>query len=73
LQWPKVLNAPLEQVDPELFDIIEHEKNRQFKVSSSSSSSCAGGLRLTHTPPNSSGYPKPCSVVTIIYRLRCSS
>jgi glycine hydroxymethyltransferase len=39
LQWPKVLNAPLEQVDPELFDIIEHEKNRQFKVSSSSSSS----------------------------------
>lgn len=38
LQWPKVLNAPLEQVDPELFDIIEHEKNRQFKVSSSSSS-----------------------------------
>jgi glycine hydroxymethyltransferase len=29
--WPKVLNAPLEQVDPELFDIIEHEKNRQYK------------------------------------------
>ncbi|GAB4816507.1 hypothetical protein N2152v2_003553 [Parachlorella kessleri] len=29
--WPKVLNAPLEAVDPELFDIIEHEKNRQWK------------------------------------------
>lgn len=31
LQWPKVLNQSLEQVDPELFDIIEHEKNRQYK------------------------------------------
>jgi hypothetical protein len=31
-QWPKVLNAPLSQVDPDLFDIIEKEKNRQFKV-----------------------------------------
>jgi glycine hydroxymethyltransferase len=32
LQWPKVLNAPLAEVDPELFDIIEKEKNRQCKV-----------------------------------------
>ena len=32
LQWPKVLNAPLAEVDPELADIIEHEKNRQWKV-----------------------------------------
>jgi hypothetical protein len=32
LQWPKSLNAPLNQVDPELYDIIEHEKNRQWKV-----------------------------------------
>ena len=32
LQWPKVLNAPLSEVDPELEDIIEHEKNRQWKV-----------------------------------------
>lgn len=32
LQWPKVLNAPLSDVDPELFDIIEKEKNRQYKV-----------------------------------------
>jgi hypothetical protein len=32
LQWPKVLNAPLSEVDPELYDIIEHEKNRQYKV-----------------------------------------
>ena len=31
-QWPKVLNQGLEEVDPELFDIIEHEKNRQYKV-----------------------------------------
>lgn len=31
VQWPKVLNAPLSEVDPELLDIIEHEKNRQYK------------------------------------------
>ena len=31
-QWPKVLNASLLEVDPELFDIIEKEKNRQLKV-----------------------------------------
>ncbi len=31
VQWPKVLNAPLAEVDPELLDIIEHEKNRQYK------------------------------------------
>lgn len=29
--WPRQLNAPLLQVDPELFDIIEKEKNRQLK------------------------------------------
>jgi hypothetical protein len=32
LQWPKLLNAPLSEVDPELEDIIEHEKNRQWKA-----------------------------------------
>ena len=32
LQWPKRLNAPLSEVDPELVDIIEKEKNRQWKV-----------------------------------------
>lgn len=32
LQWPKQLNAPLEVVDPEIADIIEHEKTRQWKV-----------------------------------------
>jgi glycine hydroxymethyltransferase len=26
-----VLNAGLAEVDPELYDIIEHEKNRQYK------------------------------------------
>jgi glycine hydroxymethyltransferase len=31
-QWPKVLNKPLAEVDPELHDIIEKEKNRQYKV-----------------------------------------
>lgn len=29
--WPKQLNAPLEAVDPEIADIIEHEKTRQWK------------------------------------------
>ncbi|KAL5196750.1 hypothetical protein ABZP36_000262 [Zizania latifolia] len=30
-QWPKQLNAPLEEVDPEISDIIELEKARQWK------------------------------------------
>ncbi|KAL9648448.1 hypothetical protein ABK040_014068 [Willaertia magna] len=29
--WNKQLNAPLKEIDPELYDIIEHEKNRQYK------------------------------------------
>merc|ERR1712087_445812 len=29
--WLKSMNASLEEVDPELFDIIEHEKDRQRK------------------------------------------
>ncbi|CAG9464908.1 unnamed protein product [Pedinophyceae sp. YPF-701] len=29
--WPKVLNQSLEDVDPEINDIIEKEKNRQYK------------------------------------------
>ena len=36
LQWPQQLNASLEEVDPDLFDIIEKEKNRQYKVSAAS-------------------------------------
>ncbi len=32
LQWPKQLNAPLEVVDPEIANIIELEKARQWKV-----------------------------------------
>lgn len=32
LQWPKQLNAPLEVADPEVADIIELEKARQWKV-----------------------------------------
>ncbi|MEW5311249.1 MAG: hypothetical protein WDW38_002981 [Sanguina aurantia] len=31
VKWPQVLNAPLLDVDPELYDIIEREKNRQYK------------------------------------------
>ena len=31
LQWPAVLNAGLEDVDPVMFDIIEKEKNRLFR------------------------------------------
>ncbi|CAI8588138.1 unnamed protein product [Vicia faba] len=29
--WPKQLNSPLEVIDPEIADIIEHEKARQWK------------------------------------------
>ena len=29
--WPKVLNQDLKEVDPEIVDIIEKEKNRQWK------------------------------------------
>ena len=32
IQWPKQLNAPLEAVDPEIANIIELEKARQWKV-----------------------------------------
>lgn len=31
VSWPRLLNEPLEVADPEVFDIIEHEKNRQYK------------------------------------------
>eukprot|EP01024_Parvocaulis_polyphysoides_P041133 TRINITY_DN3768_c0_g1_i1.p1 TRINITY_DN3768_c0_g1~~TRINITY_DN3768_c0_g1_i1.p1 ORF type:complete len:523 (-),score=89.20 TRINITY_DN3768_c0_g1_i1:286-1854(-) len=31
VQWPKTLNKPLLEVDPDLYDIIEKEKNRQYK------------------------------------------
>jgi hypothetical protein len=31
LQFDPSLNLPLETVDPELFDIIEHEKHRQYR------------------------------------------
>ena len=34
LQWPKMCNAPLTEIDPTLYDIIEKEKNRQWKVCS---------------------------------------
>lgn len=30
-RWITKLNAPLSEIDPELSDIIEHEKNRQYK------------------------------------------
>eukprot|EP00252_Welwitschia_mirabilis_P005966 TRINITY_DN1656_c0_g1_i1.p1 TRINITY_DN1656_c0_g1~~TRINITY_DN1656_c0_g1_i1.p1 ORF type:complete len:524 (+),score=122.71 TRINITY_DN1656_c0_g1_i1:273-1844(+) len=31
VSWPKQLNAPLEEIDPEISNIIELEKNRQWK------------------------------------------
>lgn len=31
-QWIKQLNSPLEEIDPEIADIIELEKARQWKV-----------------------------------------
>ena len=31
MQWPRTLNESLGEVDPELYDIIEKEKNRQWK------------------------------------------
>lgn len=31
MTWPRFLNAPLSEVDPALVDIIEREKNRQWK------------------------------------------
>jgi len=30
-KWSPQMSASLKEVDPELFDIIEHEKNRQTK------------------------------------------
>ena len=32
MQWPKLLNTSLAEVDPEITDIIEKEKNRQWKA-----------------------------------------
>jgi hypothetical protein len=32
MQWPKQLNSSLEEVDPQIADIIELEKARQWKV-----------------------------------------
>merc|ERR1711998_681888 len=29
--WPPVLNQSLEELDPEIYDLIEHEKHRLFK------------------------------------------
>ncbi|GJP43430.1 hypothetical protein CLOM_g2891 [Closterium sp. NIES-68] len=31
VSWPAALNTPLKNIDPEIYDIIEHEKNRQWK------------------------------------------
>ena len=32
ITWPSTMNASLEEVDPEMADIVEHEKSRQWKV-----------------------------------------
>mmetsp|Transcript_32180 Transcript_32180/g.44634 ORF Transcript_32180/g.44634 Transcript_32180/m.44634 type:complete len:522 (+) Transcript_32180:111-1676(+) len=31
VSWPKVCNQSLEEIDPEMYDIVEKEKNRQWK------------------------------------------
>lgn len=49
LQWPKVLNAPLSEVDPDLADIIEHEKNRQWKVTFKKFSFQASAFTAIHS------------------------
>ena len=61
--WPKLCNADLEQVDPELFDIIEMEKNRQWKglelipSENFTSSSVMQALGSVMTNKYSEGYP----------------
>ncbi|WIA20010.1 hypothetical protein OEZ85_005881 [Tetradesmus obliquus] len=61
--WPKVLNAPLAEMDPELFDIIEKEKNRQCKglelipSENFTSSSVMEAVGSVMTNKYSEGYP----------------
>ena len=31
--WPRMCNSPLAEIDPTLYDIIEKEKGRQWRVS----------------------------------------
>lgn len=50
MQWPKVINAPLSEVDPELYDIIEKEKNRQYKVSGQHKAVFNQRQPFLHTP-----------------------
>jgi hypothetical protein len=50
MQWTKQLNAPLEEVDPEVADIIELEKARQWKVSVVQSFFSFSG-RISNLPP----------------------
>ncbi|KAH6759924.1 serine transhydroxymethyltransferase 1 [Perilla frutescens var. frutescens] len=58
--WPKQLNAPLEVVDPEIADIIEHEKARQWKLIPSenfTSVSVMQAVGSVMTNKYSEGYP----------------
>lgn len=43
-QWVKQLNADISELDPEINDIIEHEKNRQWKVRGISINVCIGPI-----------------------------
>ncbi|PHU25295.1 Serine hydroxymethyltransferase, mitochondrial [Capsicum chinense] len=61
-QWPKQLNAPLEEVDPEIADISEHEKACQWKgleliPSENFSMSVMQAVGSVMTNKYSEGYP----------------
>ena len=63
MTWPQILNKPLQEVDPELADIIEKEKNRQWKglelipSENFGSSSVMEAVGSVMTNKYSEGYP----------------
>ena len=62
-QWPKICNQSLAEVDPEIADIIEHEKARQWKglelipSENFTSSSVMEAVGSVMTNKYSEGYP----------------
>lgn len=80
VQWPKALNTSLEEMDPELFDIIEHEKNRQWKVCCPCDyqmelNDCVqsfASLKYLETWRMSSIYPKAEHLRSKVFKTACS-
>lgn len=72
--WPRFLNAPLSEVDPALVDIIEREKNRQWKglelIPSENfvSSSVMEAVGSVMTNKYSEGYPGETEVWCFFFR-----